>query len=333
MTTTPVPQPAPVAAATPQRPLPATLRYDQGLLDAKPRWWKSTLAILSLVVAFLILSTLLTFVGVLIDAARGVGPIAGGGFSFTPTLFLMNNLSLAALGPIAGLLQWAFYGRRPRYLHSVEGKLRWGWLLRAAVPTAIVFAIYMPLFNFFMPMPTGEVNPEWIVLAVIICLTTPLQAAGEEYGCRGLILRAVGSHFGGRVVGFVLAVIISSIVFMIAHFASDPWLIAYYFVFAVIMCLATRLTGGLEVAVVLHAINNLAAFLVTIRTMDLDAAFERGVGAGSPIMLIQMAVLALVAAGLVWWSRRRGLQTTVAPTPAPVATPAPNAVVPSQPTA
>ena len=35
---------------------------------------------------------------------------------------------------------------------------------------------------------------ESIALLIIMLLTTPLQAAGEEYGTRGLIMRAAGSE-------------------------------------------------------------------------------------------------------------------------------------------
>ena len=45
-------------------------------------------------------------------------------------------------------------------------------------------------------------------------VTTPLQAAGEEYGARGLIMRSAGSWVASPVPGLIIATIVPSLVFM-----------------------------------------------------------------------------------------------------------------------
>ncbi|SKC36686.1 CPBP family intramembrane glutamic endopeptidase [Okibacterium fritillariae] len=285
--------------------------HDQGL-RVKPQWWRGTLAIVALVVLFFVLSTILSLAGVFFDVATGQYTFdewAENPLRLTPAVMLANNLALGAMWPVSMLLQWLLFGVRPGNLSSVTGRFRWRWMGRLALVIVPVWLIYVAISFIGTPPDELQFTASTISMLVIVLLTTPLQSAGEEYGARGLIQRSVGSWFGHPTAAFVSATFISSFVFMLAHAASDPWLLAYYFVFGVSMALAARGTGGLEAPVLIHATNNVLLFIPTALLDQTDQVFEREAGVADAWMLIPMAIV--LAAGLfsVWWGRRYGLVT------------------------
>jgi membrane protease YdiL (CAAX protease family) len=285
--------------------------HDQGL-RVKSQWWRGTLAIVALVVLFFVLSTILSLAGVFFDVATGQYTFdewAENPLRLTPAVMLANNLALGAMWPVSMLLQWLLFGVRPGNLSSVTGRFRWRWMGRLALVIVPVWLIYVAISFIGTPPDELQFTASTISMLVIVLLTTPLQSAGEEYGARGLIQRSVGSWFGHPAAAFVSATFISSFVFMLAHAASDPWLLAYYFVFGVSMALAARGTGGLEAPVLIHATNNVLLFIPTALLDQTDQVFEREAGVADAWMLIPMAIV--LAAGLfsVWWGRRYGLVT------------------------
>ncbi|ONI60796.1 hypothetical protein ALI44B_09505 [Leifsonia sp. ALI-44-B] len=296
--------------AVPPAPRPV-VTHDQGL-RVKPQWWRGTLAIVALVVLFFVLSTILSLAGVFFDVATGQYTFdewAENPLRLTPAVMLANNLALGAMWPVSMLLQWLLFGVRPGNLSSVTGRFRWRWMGRLALVIVPVWLIYVAISFIGTPPDELQFTATTISMLVIVLLTTPLQSAGEEYGARGLIQRSVGSWFGHPTAAFVSATFISSFVFMLAHAASDPWLLAYYFVFGVSMALAARGTGGLEAPVLIHATNNVLLFIPTALLDQTDQVFEREAGVADAWMLIPMAIV--LAAGLfsIWWGRRYGLVT------------------------
>jgi hypothetical protein len=103
-------------------------------------------------------------------------------------------------------------------------------------------------------------------------------------------------------------------VFALVHFAPDPWLIAYYLVFAVGMSLIVRATGGLEIAVLIHALNNVLLLMPAVVLSTLEESFNRDVGAAGPFALVPMAIITIITMLVVRWAPRRGV-TSVAPSP------------------
>jgi membrane protease YdiL (CAAX protease family) len=329
---------------------PRTATYDHALYGTgKP--WRGILAILSFLAGFLILSLIFGLAAIVIDLVLGNTSLDGmmtGEMEFTPVLMLSNNLSIAAALPLAMLLQRAFFGVKFGSLFSVTGRFRWRWFGRLAIVIVPVWAVYITLS--FVLEPGGEFRFDGtaIALLVIVLLTTPFQAAGEEAGTRGLIQRSAGSWFSHPWVAFAVSTVIASTFFTIAHFAADPWLIAYYFVFAASASFSARSTGGLEAPILVHAINNVFIFVPTVLLGQLDESLDREIGAGSPVMLIPMALCIAVAVFSWWWARRYKVQTTqvveprmpqppVAPPPVPGAVPVgaagPVSVPPIPPTA
>lgn len=291
--------------------------YQQMLRTPRQRWWKGVLMIVSFGASYLVVTLLLQLGAVSIDVASGrvqSADLRDGKLTLTPLLLLSVNLTNAACIPISMLLQRVFFGQRGRWLHSVVGRFRWRVLGRAALLVVPVWALYLAVT--LQSSPGSLVRPagETLLLLVVVLLTTPFQAAGEEYGTRGLIARGAGSWVPGRGASLLVSTLVSAGVFMLGHGAGDPWLIGFYFFFGVVLSAVTWRTGGLEVAVLLHAANNLVAFGSGILSgQDLSGALDRSNGTGSPAVLLPAAALVISVAGVWLWARRSVLDRTFLP--------------------
>ena len=319
-------------------PLPAPgTEYHRFLRTPRNAWWKGVLAIVGFVLGYLIINTVVGVGAIAFDVLTGRSTwesYSTGAVEFTPAIFLATNVGNALSIPLAMLLQWWIWGQPKRWLHSVAGVFRWRLLGRSAAVVVPLWLVYMGVSAIAFPQTSGITGPgsftgESIALLIIMLLTTPLQAAGEEYGARGLIMRSAGSWVASPVPGLIIATIVPSLVFMAAHGAGDPWLNVYYFVFGAAMSLLVWRTGGLEAAVVVHAVNNMMAFGIVILAGQ-EINLDRSAGTGGPFMLVPMAVLLVVTLLLSLLARRWKVQRTSQPTGAgsPAAPGEPAAVLP-----
>lgn len=300
------------ATASPQRP------YHHALYAGRRQWWRGVLSIVVFLVVFLVANVVLGGIAIAFDVVTGTATLedlGAGIVAITPAVFLANNLALAACIPIGMLVQWAFFGVRPRFLSSVQGGLRWKLLGRFALVVVPVWLVYVVVLFAIEPSLAGAegITASAIALTIIVLLTTPLQAAGEEYGFRGLVARSVGSWFARPIVALVAGTIVSSIFFSIAHLAADPWLNAYYLAFGITMSIVAWRTGGLEAAILIHATNNVFFLLPTVLFGDVESIFERGEGAGGPVVLLPMAMLVVMTVVLSLWAKRLGVVRETVP--------------------
>ncbi len=121
-------------------------RYDHALHGIRPGVWRGVLAIAAFLVLFFGVSTVLGGLALLADVASGaITPeqLESGAVPITPLTLLATNLALAVMIPIAMGLQWAFFGVRPRWIWSVAGRLRWGWLGRLALVIVPLWVLYV----------------------------------------------------------------------------------------------------------------------------------------------------------------------------------------------
>lgn len=278
--------------------------------------------------------------GLLIDQATGRQKITEitsmADFEMTPIMFLATNLSLAALVPTAMLIGRIIFGQKGGFVSSVIGKLRWGWL-------GVCVAIMIPVWA-LMILVSWLVNPaqfdglhannETILFICIILLTTPLQCAGEEYGFRGLINRSVSSFVRpdkkifGVPTGMLLGTLVSSLMFMAAHAATDIWLNLFYFMFGVVSCIMAWRTGGLEASIAMHAVNNLVA-MTTLPFGDTEGLLDRSSGVADASALIQIAAPIVGMLLVLFVAKKLGVQKTSAPD-APSEEPDTASVMPKQ---
>jgi membrane protease YdiL (CAAX protease family) len=258
-------------------------------------------------------------VGILIensDQSFGDALFEAGSFkTLTPSGLLYLNLSLG------GMILWTWglirvlHQMRPRWLASVMPRLRWKYFF-ACIGLAVVALIAQVVVGMLVPesgnpeVSTG-VNPvtgTTIALAVVILLTTPLQAAGEEYVFRGYLMQAVGSLSRRRWV----ALLVTATLFAMAHGLQNFPLFFDRFMFGLIAGWLVIRTGGLEAGIAMHVLNNYLAFGLALAFGDIsDTLTVTEVSWWNiPVTLTQSIVYAALAA---WVAKAMRLQRTTRP--------------------
>ena len=277
------------------------------------RWWKPLLGIP--LVAVLWLGAQLA-VGIVI----GLHVLVTGGTEqdFTrlldgvgPGVLLLTNLTLAAAIPVTGVAVLVCHQERIGWLCSVLGRIRWrllaGWTALAVALMVVSAAVGVALpasagggLPALDPPPAGQLA----ALAAVFLLTTPLQAAGEEFLFRGYLAQAIGSWLPPRVAALLVTAPITALLFAFAHGVQDPWLFADRFGFGIAAAVLVWLTGGLEASIALHAVNNLFAFALSTLTGTLAEAVNVSEAPASGVVLDLVGLTVFTVA--VWlWTRRR----------------------------
>ncbi|MFI2752577.1 lysostaphin resistance A-like protein [Cellulomonas sp. P22] len=236
----------------------------------------------------------------------------------TPWGMLATNLLLAAGIPVAMLAVRVGHRWRPGYVSSVVGRLRWRVLLGSAaraalvlVPALLVTVVVDAAFTGTLGDLTAfDPEPRWAALALVVLLTTPLQAAGEEYFFRGWLTQAIGSWCARPLVALVLPALVSATVFALAHGSQDPWLFADRFAFGLVASVLVWRTGGLEASIAVHTVNNVAAFALAIAyggLADSLAATE----AAPWVVVLDVLAFAGAAFLAARWATRSGVRREV----------------------
>ncbi|NHB85869.1 CPBP family intramembrane metalloprotease [Tessaracoccus sp. HDW20] len=216
-----------------------------------------------------------------------------------------GHLGLALLIPVSILLVRYVHGVRPRWLASVQPGLRWRYLAVALVVALVVLNAVLWLSFAAKGVPSFHAGePGWATFAVVLLLTSPLQAAAEEVFFRGYLLQAIGSATGRQWVG----VIGSALIFALLHGVQNPALFAHRLAFGLIAGALVAFTGGIEAGIAAHIVNNLAAygyaiFTASIAELKATTAITWGDAAWD------VAGLAAFAAVALWVARRMALAT------------------------
>ncbi len=303
-------------------PHPEPRSYPLMLRTWDYHWWKPLVGIIVLAFGGMVVMPLL-----LMPVLAAAVAVEGGPGSFldrfldaaslkdvTPASMLYLNLTLASLTLIAIAIVRFVHRLRPRWLSSVMPGMRWRFFF-ACVGLAVVALVTSVVVGAFLPSDPNELGGaankltgQLIAVAVVILLTTPLQALGEEYAFRGYLMQAFGSLTRSR----FAAVGLTSLLFAVAHGTQNFPLFFDRFAFGVMAGLTVVLVGGLEAGIALHILNNLVAFAFAIFFGDLQGALQ--VAEVSwwqlPVTLVQNG-LYLVLVLLV--ARRMGLRNTSAP--------------------
>lgn len=300
-------------------------------------WWRPLLAILVGTAYYLVLSIVLGIVLLVVGIAVGAIRIASldqladdvnalAQIDAASPFGLIFALSSVALMLPAVQLALLTVGLRPVGVrHSVAFRLRWRWLLLSLIPSTLVLVLSLGT-GILLP---GLIAGEWplapstdlatfLVCAVVIVVLTPFQAAAEEYVFRGLLAQAVGAWI--RYVP--VAVVLPAVAFAAMH-AYDAWGLVDVFLFGIAMGLVVWRTGGLEAAIGMHTLNNIAAFLMLSSGMFGTTVIESETAGpvGPAITLVTLGLWVLV---VPWLARRAGVERVgaYAPPASPVQDPA-----------
>lgn len=269
------------------------------------RWWRP-LATLGVVVGLAIGVMVAAVIATLVaEGLNAQSPSVLDSDVFDPrslAAVLTTFGMLALLLPVVLLgVRWG--GGRKGTIHSVVGRVRWRLIAGATAIVAPIYLVVMGTWALLDPPPAADAPQlSWESLAVLaaILLVVPLQSAAEEYAFRGLPMQIVGTWFRYAIWGVLIPVPL----FMIGH--GYDWVgqidIA---VFALCMGFLVWKSGGLELAIVVHAVNNTVGVLLA---WWFDLGMEQG--AVEPLsMVISVSMTLVCTAALTYWiSRRYGLR-------------------------
>ncbi len=217
-----------------------------------------------------------------------------------PLVLAVTLLSLIALLPSLFIAQLLVGTKPVGLLSSVAGHLRWRMLARSLRVAFAVFAIAQCI-TVAISAAQGEplaqhVDASTALPALVISvLLVPFQAAAEEYVFRGFLMQTIGGWLRHP----LFSVLLPMPVFVVAH-GYDPLGQASVAAFAIVAGWLTIRTGGLEAAIGLHVVNNLAVFgLGALGLGDVNAT-----SLGPIDLVVSIATMAVYAAVVVWQFRR-----------------------------
>ncbi|MFP5282361.1 MAG: CPBP family intramembrane glutamic endopeptidase [Actinomycetes bacterium] len=294
-------------------PPPPRASYPQILRGQTFAWWRSVLGVVCGLSLFLLLTTVVSQAVVALVWALTAGEVPyrdyfASAFAFQrPVGMLAVNLGIATLIPISWLLMALVHRVQPRWLGSVQPRLRWRYLLVCLGTSAVALNGVLAVSLLVEPGLGFGAQPRFWAFLLVIVLTSPIQAAAEEYFFRGYLTQALGSLFTHPLFG----VLLSSVLFALFHGLQNPALFVDRLAFGLLAALLVWRTGGLEAGIAAHVVNNVSAYVFAGLTTSiaavkatreitwLDAAFDVG-------GFVLCALLALLVA------RRMRLRTRVA---------------------
>ena len=309
----PVPRSFPHAQPQPYHLMLRTWTYE---------WWKPVVGIVLAVAGMLVIAPVVLLPVLAAGVALQSGPFlqnfldAATLKAVTPAALLYLNLVLASMIPLTWFIMRVLHRMRPRWLASVVPRLRWRFFF-VCLGLALVALLAQLLVGSLVPSSSGEgdlagklndFTASTAAVGLVVLLTPPLQAAGEEYLFRGYLLQAIGSLFRNRWV----AIGATATLFALAHGAQNIPLFLDRLAFGLIAGWLVTKTGGLEAGIALHILNNFLAFGVALSFGDLTQTLTVSeVSWWNIVLTLTQSVVYTALVLLV--ARRMGLQTTTRP--------------------
>lgn len=253
-------------------------------------WWRYLLGILVIIFLWLIVGSLvaLIFATILITI-----PLAQGGwqpeavqqqlqaqlqvFLNTPSVGAYVSFNIPSIFFCLGifLVVKLLHRRAFRTLISADGSVNFKRLLGGFFVWLLVSLIPIPLDYLLNPQNyVFSFNlVQWFLLLPVALILTPIQTSAEEFFFRGYLLQGLALITKQP---FVL-IFVTSLLFAIPHFANPEmqrgavWLALYYFSCAVFFAFVTLKDNRLDLALGIHAANNLRCLLFNTRDSVLPA--------------------------------------------------------------
>lgn len=215
------------------------------------------------------------------------------------------NLGIATLIAVASGLFRVSFGQSARWMLSVVGRFRWRFFLVClglsliAILAQIGIGSFLPTDPNDLGDPVNDATWRLVSLGIVVVLTTPIQAVGEEFAFRGYLMSGVGAITRKPWV----AVAVSGLLFAIAHGSTDVPLFLDRLAFGLVAGYLVVRTGGLEASIAFHILNNVFAFGLALVIGNIDDALSVDSEPWSQLALtVGMEALYL---GLVLWACRR----------------------------
>ena len=232
-------------------------------------WWRYLLSFPAILGIWFIIGSipvvmLMTYVSMDADPATS---FSGTGFEGIPVIveFLVTMSSFIPFLAATFLAVRFIHNRPLKTLVTSESHIRWGrilagggaWMLIAALLAAVEALLYPGRYVFtFQPVL-------WLIFAVFALFLIPLQTSAEEFFFRGYLLQWMGL----RLKNIWLLSLLNGFLFFLPHsvnpeMAANGLLIGLgYFAMGFFLALITLQDHGMELALGMHAANNLFAAL------------------------------------------------------------------------
>jgi len=268
-------------------------------------WWRFVLAIVLMLFLWQVLGALPSVVlllWVLVDGNPHTGITPAGQFVGVEPIFSFTVTMLASVFFLVGIfLAIRFVHQRPfRTLITPARSFAWGrffqgfavWFVLSGL-TSLVEAFLYP-GRYVWTLDLGRYIPFAFLALVLI----PIQTSAEELFFRGYILQCIGLRL--RNIWILSA--ISGFLFMAPHLLNPEARVNYglmgfyYFFIGAVMAYVTLKDGRLELALGLHAANNLFSALLanyTVTVMPTPSLFT--VNTLDAAYSVLAAVLGLIA--------------------------------------
>jgi membrane protease YdiL (CAAX protease family) len=304
------PGPPPLPPGLTWEPPPGTPPHDEpqpflrAMRSRTWAWWRPVAGLALMSVVYVVAATALVMVAVV----TGITPDLALLDLVDPAVLLVTNISLILFVPAVWLAWAVAHGMRIGWSASVLARIRprlfLPWTL-LALPTLGV-GVLLSVAAGMLLGPDAVTGPVpslgWLLLVVF--LTTPLQSAAEEYLFRGYLSQTIAGWFRSERAGAITAAVVTAALFSWAHLPGDIPTFLHRFVFALAASATVWLTGGLEAAMVLHAVNNVLVFTLAGLLGEGIASEESTTGAALfDLLLITASCAGYVA--LVARARKR----------------------------
>jgi membrane protease YdiL (CAAX protease family) len=251
----------------------------------KNEWWRYLISFPGILIAWLLVGSLpaVALVVYVLGDGDPATDFAGAGFVGIPILLSFTVTMLSFIPFIAAtLLAVRFvHARSVRTLVTGAARIRWGRMAAAAgvwFALAGLIALTESLLypgRYLLTFRPAELAVYLIAALVLI----PIQTSSEELFFRGYLMQWIGLRLKNK---WILA-IVSGVIFFLPH-AANPEMTATngvlmglgYFAFGLFAALFTLLDDGLELALGIHAANNLFSALVanyTVTALPSPAVF------------------------------------------------------------
>lgn len=265
--------------------------------------WYSPLLVIVLAALFYGAALIVQFASFFIWALIVVGD--GDFDAFADSMIDFNTAGGVANGLISVILMWPALECATRIVYrqwfwpmiSTGHGMRWRQLGRWVLLALQVWAIAALVMIVFSPGAMGDLtsgvqwNPRAATMLIAVIVLVPFQAAAEEVVFRGAAMNIIGSWLKHP----AWAVLIPVPFFVYGHLYDLPGLIDVA-IFAVIVGTLTVFTGGLEVGVAFHIVNNVFALgLGVLSGADLNATssptVETIISISTPIVFGALVVI------------------------------------------
>ncbi|MGM1015920.1 MAG: CPBP family intramembrane glutamic endopeptidase [Actinomycetota bacterium] len=268
-------------------------------------WWKSIVLIAAVPLALIVSQLGLYLLAGLVE-----------GDPFAPTLTPLKLLAANVSTGLTALLALVLVVRFAKVPWRSVFSARWFDARRVVIyflASLVIVGVAMGLVLVIAPDAVGwagfGLSSTTLALLVVMILSTPIQAAGEEVMLRGAVMPAAGSWFRSVRPAVISGLVVSSLMFALVHGTGDPWLFGYYLFFSICTVIMGLITRGLEAAMAFHVANNLVT--TTINALLADGGVivvDRSEGQGGGVALIGPAAASLIVLGVVW-IRERSLRS------------------------